>query len=68
MFGMTTSGELFPPTKEELKQAVARIAKLWPPCDTCYKEDVIFASIDNGEITSEKEINSIFMTARALML
>ena len=60
--------DLFTPSKEELKQAVARIAKLWPPYDTCYDEQAFFADIDNGKITTEQQISNVFMTARALML
>ncbi len=56
------------PSKEHLKEAVARIAKRWPPYDKRYDEEAFFADIDSGRLTSEGQINEVFMTARQLCL
>ena len=56
------------PSKEDLKESVARIAADWPPYDKRYSEEAFFADIDNGKLTTEKEISDVFMSARALWL
>jgi len=63
-----TQLELFQSTKQELKDSVQRIANNWPGYEDRYDEDAFFKDIDNGTITSEKQINDIFMAARALWL
>ena len=55
-------------SKDQLKEAVARIASNWPPYDKQYNEVAIFADIDAGEITSEEQIDGIFQTMRMLWL
>jgi len=55
-------------SKEELKRMVAVIAKQWPPYHERYDEDQFFASIDEGKITTEEDINAIFQHWRMLML
>ena len=55
-------------SKEELKRMVAVIAKRWPPYHERYDEAEFFASIDEGKLTTEEEINGIFRYWRQMML
>jgi len=57
---------LEPVSKEHLKAFVGRSATKWK--NTNYNEEAFFADIDNGTITTEKQIDGVFMAARALWL
>jgi len=61
--------DILPATsKEQLKEALPRIAAKWPPYDKDYNEERFFTAIDHGIITTEEEIEEQFRIARMMMI